>query len=141
MGLVGIGCYQDMDIKMIIQGIIDRFKVLFGDIFGDIFNPFTPESELYGRWVVIYGTKAKGNSKKQFKFYENVWTYYDDGKAYSLDIDGRIINRTGVPFKYTTESGLQIDDSQVNKDFYSKENINRKNRAYNKKRFIRQGGY
>ena len=133
MGLVGIGCYQDMDIKMIIQGIIDPFLWLF-DV---IFSPFTADPESYGRWVVIYGTKAKGNSKKQFKFYENVWAYYDDGKAYSLDIDGRIINRMGVPFKYTTESGLQINDSQVNKDFYSKENIHRKNRAYNKKRFIR----
>jgi len=133
MGLVGIGCYQDMDIKMIIQSVIDRFKVLFGDIFSRwIANP-----KSYGEWIVIYGTKAKGNAKKQFKFYENVWAYYDDGQAYSLDIDGVIINRTGVPFKYTTESGLQINDSQVNKDFYSKENINRKNRAYNKKRFIR----
>ena len=133
MGLVGIGCYQDMDIKMIIHGIIYRFKVLVGDIFSRwIANP-----KSYGRWVVIYGTKAKGNAKKQFKFYENAWAYYDDGQAYSLDIDGVIINRTGVPFKYTTESGLQINDSQVNKDFYSKENIYRKNRAYNKKRFIR----
>lgn len=118
---------------MIIQSIIDPFLWLF-DV---IFSPFTADPKSYGEWIVIYGTKAKGNAKKQFKFYENVWAYYDDGKAYSLDIDGVIINRTGVPFKYTTESGLQINDSQVNKDFYSKESIHRKNRAYNKKRFIR----
>ena len=133
MGLVGIGCYQDMDIKMIIQSIIDRFKVLFSDII----SRWIAKPTSYGAWIVIYGTKAKGNAKKQFKFYQNVWAYYDDGKAYSLDIDGVIINRTGVPFKYTTEAGLQIDDSQVRTDFYSMENIYRKNRAYKKTRFIR----
>jgi len=133
MGLVDIGCYQDMDIKMIIQSIVDRFKLLFSDII----SRWIAKPTSYGVWIVIYGTKAKGNAKKQYKLYQNAWAYYDDGKAYSLDIDGVIINRTGVPFKYTTESGLQIDDSQLNKDFYTKENIQRKNRAYKKKRFIR----
>jgi hypothetical protein len=69
-----------------------------------------------GEYITINGIAVMGNSKKKYKIYKNKWTMYCDGRMYKLDVDNVIINTFGVPHKYNTNNGLQIDDAQVNKD-------------------------
>lgn len=90
----------------------------------------------YGKSFSLPGLSRTGNDNKIWVFYENVWVYYDDGIPYSIDVDGLIIDRYGVPYKLHYGGGLIVDDAQVNRDYDSGEAQNRVIRAKNKKGFL-----
>lgn len=90
----------------------------------------------YGKSFSLPGLSRTGNDNKIWVFYEKVWVYYDDGIPYSIDVDGLIIDRYGVPYKLHYGGGLIVDDAQVNRDFDSGEAQKRAIRAKNKKGFL-----
>lgn len=69
--------------------------------------------------MTIKGSRRFGNREKNYTFYSNAWAYYDNGKAYTLDIDDVLIDTIGRPYRITS-FGIEIDTAKVNEDFKNK---------------------
>lgn len=80
-----------------------------------IYDRFRVKKKDYGRSIMVKGMAGFGNTHKTYVFYENVWAYYDDGQAYSIDIDGVLIDSLGHPYR-VVDYGLELNAYQVRKD-------------------------
>lgn len=98
-----------------------------------ILDKLVKKNNEYGRKIQIKGSKKYGNNKDLYEFYSNAWAYYDDGQAYSIDMDGVLIDRRGRPYRVTSW-GIEVDPDQINIDYELK--TNRHLRCQSKTMFV-----